>query len=86
MMKLTISSQSSLSVICNNTQIILLVFKAVRSDLKLGVNLSNNLAKYEVFSFQCFLPIGALELRSMTSELKIQVSVLTIATESMCFN
>ena len=42
----------------------------VRSKDKLGANLSNNLTKYEVFSFQ---PIGALELRSMTSELKIQV-------------
>ena len=50
----------------------------VRSELKLGVNFSNNFAKYEVFSFQ---PIGALERRSMTSELKIQVSVLTIANE-----
>ena len=52
--------------------------ECVRSELKLGVNLSSNFAKYEVFSFQ---PIGALEIRSMTSELKIQVSVLTIANE-----
>ena len=40
----------------------------VRSELKFGVNSSDNLAKYEEFSFQ---PIGALELRSMTSELRI---------------
>ena len=52
--------------------------QVVRSEPKLGVNLSNNLAKYEVFSFQ---PIGALEFRSMTSELKIKVSVLTLANE-----
>ena len=44
--------------------------KLVRCELRLGVNLSNNLSKYEVFSFQ---PIETLELRSMTSELKIQV-------------
>ena len=46
--------------------------------------MSNNLAKYELFSFQ---PSGALELRSMTLELKIQVSALTIANvvnESEC--
>ena len=42
----------------------------VRSKDKVGAKLSNNLTKYEVFNFQ---PIGALELRSMTSELKIQV-------------
>ena len=44
--------------------------KVVRSKNKLGAKFGNNLTKYEVFSFQ---PIGALELRSMTSELKIQV-------------
>ena len=44
--------------------------KVVRFKDKLGANLSNYLTKYEVFSFQ---PIGALELRSMMSELKIQV-------------
>ena len=51
---------------------VFLIFCAhlVRSELMLGVNLSNNLSKYEVFSFQ---PIETLELRSMTSELKIQV-------------
>ena len=42
----------------------------VRSKDKFGANLSNNLTKYEVFRFQ---PIGALKLRRMTSELKIQV-------------
>ena len=42
----------------------------VSSELKLGVSLSNNLSKYEVFSFQ---PIEALELESVTSKLKIQV-------------
>ena len=52
--------------------------KIERSKDKLGVNSGDNLAKYEDFSFQ---PIGALEHRSMTSELKIQVSVLTIANE-----
>ena len=50
----------------------------VRSELKFRVNSSDNLAKYEDFSFQ---PIGALELRNMKSELKVQVSVLTIANE-----
>ena len=40
----------------------------VRSELKFGVNSRDDLAKYEDFSFQ---PIGALELRSMTSELRI---------------
>ena len=46
--------------------------EVVRAELKLGVNLSNNLSKYEVFSFQ---PIEALELGSMTSELKIQFRI-----------
>ena len=50
----------------------------MRSKDKLGVNSGDNLAKYEDFSFQ---PIGVLELRSMTSELKIQVSILTIVNE-----
>ena len=39
-----------------------------------------------VISSEWFQPIGALELRSMTSELKIQVSVLTIANEWIWFN
>ena len=42
--------------------------KVVRSELMFGVNSSDNLVKYKDFSFQ---PIGALELRSMTSELRI---------------
>ena len=52
--------------------------------MKFGVNSSDNLAKYEDFSFQ---PIGSLELRSMTSEFrimfkewKVQVSILTVIT------
>ena len=57
--------------------------KGVRSELKFGVNSNDNLAKYKDFSFQ---PIRALELRSMPSELKIQVSILTIANEWMWFN
>ena len=40
----------------------------VRSELRLGANLSNNLSKFEVFSFQ---PIETLELSSMMSKLKI---------------
>ena len=46
--------------------------------VKLGVTSGDNLAIYDDFNVQ---PIGALELRSMTSEYKIQVSSLTITNE-----